>query len=150
SLRGEGVPDIAMSRSVDRFKMRRTVMDSFYETVRSTPKIGFGTAARSTLPETGDEAPGPGAYQLKSTMFSNPSSTIRSPPSYTIRGREKFGSPDLKLSAFFFCYASRSRRFVSIKSPMVLTITGFERQRLLGPRAQLVRKATPIALSFRS
>lgn len=29
--------------------------------------------------------------------FVNPSSVIRSPPSYTMRGREKFGSPDLKV-----------------------------------------------------
>ncbi|CAM9167508.1 unnamed protein product, partial [Sphacelaria rigidula] len=59
-------------------------------------QIGFGTSGRPPLQEGGAEAPGPGAYQLKSTMFVYPSSVIRSPPSYTMRGREKFGSPDLK------------------------------------------------------
>ncbi|CAN0180082.1 unnamed protein product, partial [Laminaria digitata] len=96
SLGGEYSPATAKLKSSDKLKMRRTLMDSYNETVRSAPKIGFGTAGRPPLQEGGAEAPGPGAYQLKSTMFVNPSSMIRSPPSFTMRGREKFGSPDLK------------------------------------------------------
>lgn len=34
----------------------------------------------------------------RTIRFVNPSSVIRSPPSFTMRGREKFGSPDLKVS----------------------------------------------------
>lgn len=36
-------------------------------------------------------------YHRRITRFVNPSSMIRSPPSFTMRGREKFGSPDLKV-----------------------------------------------------
>lgn len=34
----------------------------------------------------------------RAARFVNPSSVIRSPPSFTMRGREKFGSPDLKVA----------------------------------------------------
>lgn len=37
--------------------------------------------------------------------FVNPSSMIRSPPSFTMRGREKFGSPDLKASTSIFIWS---------------------------------------------
>eukprot|EP00903_Cladosiphon_okamuranus_P008057 g7771.t1 len=96
SLGGDCLPAMTNSKSSPLLKMRRTLMDSYNETVRSAPKIGFGTAGRPPLNDGGAESPGPGAYQLKSTMFVNPSSMIRSPPSFTMRGREKFGSPDLK------------------------------------------------------
>jgi len=42
------------------------------------------------------ENPGPGAYPLPSTLYKHPSSSFISPPSFSMRGREKFGSPDLK------------------------------------------------------
>jgi hypothetical protein len=79
-------------------RMRRTLMDSYNATVYMAPKIGFGTAARPGLLEGDTETPGPGSYVLKTTMAKNPNSNFRSPCSFSMRGREKFGSPDLKAS----------------------------------------------------
>ena len=79
-----------------KLKMRRSLMDSYNATVPMAPKIGFGTAERKGLIEGDEGIPGPGAYALKTTMSKNPVSTFRSPPSFSMRGREKFGSPDLK------------------------------------------------------
>jgi hypothetical protein len=73
-------------------------MDSYNATVYMAPKIGFGTAARPGLLEGDTETPGPGSYVLKTTMAKNPNSNFRSPCSFSMRGREKFGSPDLKAS----------------------------------------------------
>lgn len=52
--------------------------------------------APAGLIETEVDTPGPGSYVLKTTMAKNPVSVFRSPPSFSMRGREKFGSPDLK------------------------------------------------------
>ncbi|CAN0033174.1 unnamed protein product, partial [Chrysoparadoxa australica] len=71
-------------------------MDSFNKTVQMAPAVGFGTAMRPGLMEGDRDCPGPGAYNIKSTMMKNPNSTFKSPPSFSMRGREKFGSPDLK------------------------------------------------------
>eukprot|EP00611_Tribonema_gayanum_P019827 TRINITY_DN3512_c0_g1_i1.p1 TRINITY_DN3512_c0_g1~~TRINITY_DN3512_c0_g1_i1.p1 ORF type:complete len:293 (-),score=19.23 TRINITY_DN3512_c0_g1_i1:272-1150(-) len=80
----------------NKMKMGRTVIDSYNATVPMAPRVGFGTADRPALLDGGDDVPGPGAYAIKSTMFKNPRSCFRSPPCFSIRGREKFGSPDLK------------------------------------------------------
>lgn len=68
-------------------------MDSFYASHPSAPEIGFGTSTRPPLSETTGEAPGPGAYHIKTTMLGNfPESKIRTAPQFSLRSREKFGS----------------------------------------------------------
>jgi hypothetical protein len=75
-------------------KMGRSLMDSFYATHKSEPAIGFGTSTRPPLLETTAEAPGPGAYSIKTTILGNyPESKIRTAPQPSLRSREKFGSP---------------------------------------------------------
>mmetsp|Transcript_16887 Transcript_16887/g.64321 ORF Transcript_16887/g.64321 Transcript_16887/m.64321 type:complete len:135 (-) Transcript_16887:1170-1574(-) len=88
---------LSRNKARDKFKMKRTVIDSFLTTQKSSPAIGFGSSKRPPLNEAGDETPGPGAYRIKSTMLgSTPDSRIRSTPKFSLRGREKFGSPDQK------------------------------------------------------
>jgi hypothetical protein len=74
---------------------RLTLMDSFNKTSTYTkdPEIGFGTGSRPPLmiPTT---TPGPGAYQIKTTLHKTIDSTIKSPEQYTIRSRHKFGDPN--------------------------------------------------------
>mmetsp|Transcript_859 Transcript_859/g.2287 ORF Transcript_859/g.2287 Transcript_859/m.2287 type:complete len:273 (-) Transcript_859:112-930(-) len=85
------------TRPRDKFKMKRTVIDSYNSTRRSAPQIGFGTSTRPPLNDAGSDAPGPGAYRIKSTLLGNtPDSRIKSTPQFSLRGREKFGSPDGK------------------------------------------------------
>ena len=73
-------------------------MDSFYATHKSSPAIGFGTSIRGGLVEgNGGEAPGPGAYTIKTTVLGNyPEAKIRTAPQFSLRSREKFGSPMTK------------------------------------------------------
>lgn len=76
---------------------RLTLMDSFNKT-STYPKhaeVTFGTGSRPAL-MVPTATPGPGAYQLKTTMNNCVDSTIKSPPMYTIRGRTKFGDPNLR------------------------------------------------------
>ncbi|GMI46050.1 hypothetical protein TrCOL_g13593 [Triparma columacea] len=78
-------------------KLGRSLMDSFYATHKSQPAIGFGTSTRPPLNETTAEAPGPGAYSIKTTVLGNfPESKIRTAPQFSLRSREKFGSPMTK------------------------------------------------------
>ena len=73
----------------------RTVMDAFEKTswVRAEPGVKFGSGTRPPLnnPEGG---PGPGAYQIKSTMGKVMESHLRTPSQFSIRGRTKFGDPN--------------------------------------------------------
>ena len=60
-----------------------SIMDSFYATHKSSPSIGFGTSTRPPLNETTAEAPGPGAYSIKTTVLGNfPESKIRTAPQF--------------------------------------------------------------------
>jgi hypothetical protein len=78
-------------------KLGKSLMDSFYATHVSAPHIGFGTSTRPPLNETTAEAPGPGAYSIKTTVLGNfPESKIRTAPQFSLRSREKFGSPMTK------------------------------------------------------
>ena len=78
-------------------KMGRSLMDSFEATHKSAPSIGFGTDTRKPLVEGDGEAPGPGAYSIKTTVIGNyPESKIRTAPQFSLRSREKFGSPMTK------------------------------------------------------
>jgi hypothetical protein len=76
---------------------RLTVMDAFNKTsyFKKEPEIGFGTGSRPPL-MVPTSTPGPGAYQLKSTLNKTLDSSIKSPEQYTIRSRHNFGDPNLK------------------------------------------------------
>lgn len=76
---------------------RLTVMDAFNKTssFKKEPEIGFGTGSRPPL-MVPTSTPGPGAYQVKTTLTKTIDSTIRSPEQYTIRSRHTFGDPNLK------------------------------------------------------
>jgi hypothetical protein len=70
-----------------------------YNAVRyKPPTVAFSMAVRPGLNDdtTAAETPGPGTYGIPSTLYKHPSSQFFSPPSFSMRGREKFGSPDLK------------------------------------------------------
>jgi hypothetical protein len=56
-------------------------------------EIGFSTGSRAPLsaPTAG---PGPGAYDIKTTLGKIMESNIKSPCQFTLRGREKFGDPN--------------------------------------------------------
>jgi hypothetical protein len=70
---------------------------SFYATHSSAPAIGFGTSIRAGLIEGTGDAPGPGAYSIKTTVLGNfPESKIKTAPQFSLRSREKFGSPMTK------------------------------------------------------
>jgi len=75
----------------------RTVMDAFNNTSWFTKEaeVGFGTGSRPPLmnPTAG---PGPGAYQIKTTLGKVVESNIKSPCQFTLRGRTKFGDPNEK------------------------------------------------------
>ncbi|CAK4085276.1 unnamed protein product [Aphanomyces euteiches] len=67
---------------------------------RTAPTTCFGTSSRPKDPGDGNKSPGPGAYQVPTTIGKPVVSTIRSAPACSISGREKFGSTsDLKLAA---------------------------------------------------
>mmetsp|Transcript_1634 Transcript_1634/g.1779 ORF Transcript_1634/g.1779 Transcript_1634/m.1779 type:complete len:269 (+) Transcript_1634:152-958(+) len=74
---------------------KNTVMDSFNKTSVFTKdaEIGFSTGSRAPLnaPTAG---PGPGAYDIKTTLGKVMESNIKSPCQFTLRGREKFGDPN--------------------------------------------------------
>lgn len=76
---------------------RLTLMDSFNKTSTypEEPKIGFGTGSRPSLVALSN-TPGPGAYQIKTTLKKTVDSTIESPVAYSIRSRQNFGDPNLK------------------------------------------------------
>ena len=78
-------------------KGKRTIMDGYKATVHASPAVGFGTSSRAAPAATAAEAPGPGAYRIRSTLLGdNPDSRIKSTPRFSMRGREKFGSPDAR------------------------------------------------------
>ena len=72
-------------------------MDAFNKTsyFKKEPEIGFGTGSRPPL-MVPTATPGPGAYQIKTTLTKTIDSTIKSPEQYTIRSRHTFGDPNLK------------------------------------------------------
>lgn len=76
---------------------RLTLMDSFNKTSTypQEAKIGFGTGSRPSLVALSN-TPGPGAYQIKTTLKKTIDSTIESPVAYSIRSRQNFGDPNLK------------------------------------------------------
>ena len=76
---------------------RLTLMDSFNKTSTfpQEAKIGFGTGSRPSLVAPSN-TPGPGAYQIKTTLKKTIDSTIESPVAYSIRSRQNFGDPNLK------------------------------------------------------
>ena len=88
---------IAMKAGTELEPPRRTEMDAFNFSsyYNKPPEIGFGTGSRPPLynPNGG---PGPGAYPIKSTMFKQVISDLRTPPQYSLRGRTKFGDPNEK------------------------------------------------------
>ena len=76
---------------------RLTLMDSFNKTstFKKEPEVGFGTGSRPSLVALSN-TPGPGAYQIKTTLKKTIDSTIESPVAYSIRSRQNFGDPNLK------------------------------------------------------
>lgn len=74
----------------------RTMIESFNATQTSPPTLRFGTSTRSAL-HSGEATPGPGTYSLKTvTLGPVATSRVKTLPSYSLRGREKFGNPMLK------------------------------------------------------
>ena len=75
----------------------RTVMDAFKKTSWNIkePEVTFGTSTRPSLIQV-EGGPGPGAYQIKTTMGKLMESHIRTPSQFSIRGRTKFGDPNAK------------------------------------------------------
>lgn len=76
---------------------RLTIMDAFNKTsaFKKEPEIGFGTGSRPSLVAPSN-TPGPGAYQIKTTLKKTVDSTIESPVAYSLRSRQMFGDPNLK------------------------------------------------------
>lgn len=78
----------------------RTVMDAYKKTswVQQDPQTKFGSGTRPPLnnPEGG---PGPGAYQIKTTMGKVLESHLRTPSQFSIRGRTSFGDPYAKATS---------------------------------------------------
>ena len=76
---------------------RLTLMDAFNKTssFKKEPEVGFGTGSRPPL-MVPTSTPGPGAYQIKTTMNKTIDSTIESPKQFSIRSRQNFGDPNLK------------------------------------------------------
>ncbi|OQR98288.1 hypothetical protein THRCLA_06757 [Thraustotheca clavata] len=64
---------------------------------RTAPTTCFGSSSRSQGHSDGSKSPGPGAYQVPSSIGKPVLSTIRTAPACSVAGREKFGSvSDLK------------------------------------------------------
>mmetsp|Transcript_33253 Transcript_33253/g.43835 ORF Transcript_33253/g.43835 Transcript_33253/m.43835 type:complete len:285 (+) Transcript_33253:132-986(+) len=75
----------------------RPVIESYKSTVHKAPEMGFGTALRGNINGTTIESPGPGAYRSQTTLQPNVTdSRIKGAPQFSLKGREKFGAPDLK------------------------------------------------------
>lgn len=76
---------------------RLTLMDAFNKTstYKHDPEIGFGTGSRPSLVSMSN-TPGPGAYQIKTTLKKTMDSSIESPVAYSIRSRQNFGNPNMK------------------------------------------------------
>ncbi|CAM9513949.1 unnamed protein product [Heterosigma akashiwo] len=75
----------------------RPVIDSYKSTIETGPTMSFGTSIRENINGNVAEAPGPGAYKQQTTMQPNViNSTIRGAPQFSLKGREKFGAPDMK------------------------------------------------------
>jgi hypothetical protein len=75
----------------------RTVMDAYMRSsfTKHEPEVTFGTSTRPSL-TVPDGGPGPGAYQIKTTLGKVMESHIRTPSQFSIRGRTKFGDPNAK------------------------------------------------------
>lgn len=75
--------------------VRRTVMMAFEKSsyYPKDPEVGFGTGSRPPLYST-QGGPGPGAYPIKTTMAKILESNFRSPGSFSLRSRQKFGDPN--------------------------------------------------------
>lgn len=76
---------------------RRTEMDAFnYSSYyRKQPEVQFGTGSRPPMYQVGG-GPGPGAYQIKTTLSKQAVSHIKTPCQFSLRGRTKFGDPNEK------------------------------------------------------
>lgn len=74
----------------------REMIESFNATQEAPPLFRFGTSMRAAL-HSNEATPGPGTYSTKTvTLGPVMQSTVKSQPSYSLRGREKFGNPMLK------------------------------------------------------
>lgn len=115
---------------------RRTVIEAFDRTswVIKEPEIKFGTGTRPPL-NNPNGGPGPGAYQIKSTLGPKViESHIRTPSQFSIRGRTKFGDPNEK---------TMSKNSVNEPGPGQYELTG----KFLGgtnPRKTAFPKAIPM------
>lgn len=91
------VVQVTMATTNEESGPRLTVMDAFNKTSTYTqdPQISFGTGSRPSLVSMSN-TPGPGAYQIKTTLKKTVDSTIESPVAFTIRSRQNFGDPNLK------------------------------------------------------
>lgn len=61
-------------------------------TRRSAPGGSFGMGRKGVVIETRHDTPGPGSYKLPGAVGRNLESNRKSGPSFSMRGREKFGS----------------------------------------------------------
>ena len=78
---------------IDNGKLEpRTEMDAFnYSSYyRKQPEVQFGTGSRPPMYQVGG-GPGPGAYQIKTTMAKQADSNLKTPCQFSLRGRTKFG-----------------------------------------------------------
>jgi len=89
---GSGM-DLATLRSL----AGRSVMESYKNTIETGPSMSFGTSVRANINGNSIESPGPGAYRSITTLRPDViDSRIRGAPQFSLKGREKFGAPDLK------------------------------------------------------
>ncbi|KDO23792.1 hypothetical protein SPRG_11222 [Saprolegnia parasitica CBS 223.65] len=67
---------------------------------RTAPTTCFGSSSRAQGHSDGSKSPGPGAYQVPTSLGKPVLSTMRTAPACSVAGREKFGSvSDLKSAA---------------------------------------------------
>ncbi len=95
--RATSPPAKALLDNIELKPPNRTVIDAYKKTswVIEDPRTKFGTGTRPPL-NNPDGGPGPGAYQIKTTMGKVLESNIRTPSQFSIRGRTKFGDPNEK------------------------------------------------------
>lgn len=84
----------------DEIVLKPNVIEAFDKTtfVNKEPEFGFGTGARPPL-NTPSAGPGPGAYVIKTTMGKLMEANFRSPPQFSLKGREKFGDPNARATS---------------------------------------------------
>lgn len=74
-------------------------MEAFLHTswIKSIPSTKFGTGSRPPLHNPSEGGPGPGAYQIKSTLGKSIESENPTPCQFTLKGRTKFGDLNEKI-----------------------------------------------------